>query len=302
MPTIVLESCPVCGSHDIKKVFDAVDHFSSGETFPLFDCRGCGFHFTNSFPSRDTIGRYYDSPGYISHSNTREGIVNKLYHFARRIMLKRKVRLVSRYTRTKPARLLDMGCGTGHFLHEAKEEGFIVTGIEKDEKAREYAHAGFGLEVKDEESFWNLESKSFDAITLWHVLEHLEELNESIEKIKSILAPGGTVMIALPNHRSYDAKHYKTFWAAYDVPRHLWHFSPHTVEKLLAKHGLVIAEQKRMPLDAFYISLLSEKYKGTPALPGFVKACWIGTAGLIGSLFSTRQSSSLLYIAKKKAD
>lgn len=302
MATIVLESCPVCGSNEIEKALEAVDHFSSGESFPLFDCRGCGFRFTNNFPSRDTIGKYYNSAGYISHSNTREGIVNKLYHFARRIMLKRKVRLVSRHTGAKPVRLLDMGCGTGHFLHAAQEAGFMVTGIEKDEKARKYARAGFGLAVKDEESFWSLESESFDAVTLWHVLEHLEELNESVENIKRILAPGGTAMIALPNHYSYDAKHYKTFWAAYDVPRHLWHFSPDTVEKLLAKHGLVIVEQKRMPLDAFYISLLSEKYRRTPALPGFAKACWIGATGLISSLFNAKQSSSLLYIAKKKSD
>lgn len=299
MPIITLTRCPVCGSIDIKKAFDAVDHFSSGEAFPLFDCTHCGFRFTNDFPSEDTIGRYYDSPGYISHSDTREGLSNKLYHLARRVMLRRKVRLVSNHTANKPVRLLDMGCGTGYFLHAAKEKGFIVSGIEKDEKAREHAATRFGLDVKNEKSFWNMQTGLFDAVTLWHVLEHLEKLNESIDKIKNILTDDGIALIAVPNHHSHDAAFYKDYWAAYDVPRHLWHFSPASIENLLARHGMTIVKRYPMPLDAFYISLLSERYKGSAPPVQYGRASLIGLAGFAGSLVHVKHASSIVYIVRK---
>lgn len=299
MPNIALTRCPVCGSNNITKSLDAVDHFSSRETFPLFDCHHCGFRFTNSFPREDAIGKYYDSPDYISHSNTSEGLVNKLYHHARQFMLKQKVRLVSHHIPKQPARLLDMGCGTGYFLNAAKNKGFLVTGIEKDKKAREHARNQFGLNVKDEESFWDLKPESFEAVTLWHVLEHLEKLNESIDKIKEILTDDGATVIAIPNHHSLDASYYKGYWAAYDVPRHLWHFSPDTIERLLARHGMTIVKRHSMSLDAFYISLLSERYKGSNLLIQYSRAIMIGSAGFIRSLFRLESASSIVYIARK---
>ncbi len=300
MPSITLEECPICNSRNINKVFDVVDHFSSKELFPLFDCRTCGFRFTNNFPSENNIGRYYDSPDYISHSNTSEGLINKLYHHARQFMLKRKVRLVSRHIPKKSARLLDMGCGTGYFLHAAKEEGMIVSGIEKDQKAREYAINQFGLDVKDASHFWRIKNDSYNAITLWHALEHLEKLNESIDKIKDILTEDGALIIAVPNPHSLDASVYKVHWAAYDVPRHLWHFSPASIERLLARHGMTIVKRHPLPLDAFYISLLSEKYKGTNHLLRYGRSLIMGILGVIGSIFKLERASSIIYIAYKK--
>ena len=303
MPNIVTHtSCPVCGNNDIEKVLIAIDYFSSEESFPLFDCLHCGFRFTNNVPSEEVVGQYYNSPEYISHSDTRKGLINKIYHFARQIMVKRKVRLVMEHASRTPIKLLDMGCGTGYFLHAAKEEGMIVSGIEKDKKAREFANINFGLEVKDNDFFWNLKSQSFDVITLWHVLEHLEKLNESIDKIKSCLTEDGILVIAVPNHRSFDATFYKKYWAAYDVPRHLWHFSPETIENLLSRHGMTLVKQYSMPLDAFYISLLSERYKGSNLLARYSRAFLIGLVGYTRSLFSSTQSSSLIYIAKTKTD
>jgi len=161
----------------------------------------------------------------------------------RRYMLTQKINLVNRYLEGQNKRLLDIGCGTGYFLQAAKEKGFTVAGIEKNDSARTHAITHFGLDVKDEKSFFDIADTSFNVITLWHVLEHLEKLNESIEKMNEILTPDGTVVIALPNHHAYDAHFYQTFWAAYDVPRHLWHFTPDTVEKLLAKHHLKIVKK-----------------------------------------------------------
>lgn len=300
MTTISIESCPICGSNHIEKAFDAIDHFVSRQHFPVCDCRECGFRFTNNFPSEDTIGKYYDSPDYISHSDSYKGMFNKLYHLMRKCMLTHKVNLVSRYTEGQNRRLLDIGCGTGYFLQAAKERGFTVAGIEKNDKARALAITHFGLEVKDEKSFFKIADSSFHMVTLWHVLEHLEKLNESIDKIGEILTPDGTVVIALPNYRSFDAKYYKETWAAYDTPRHLWHFTPDTLGKLLSKHNMKVIRKYRMPLDAFYVSLLSEQYRGSKTWMKYLRAFAIGKAGFLFSLFDLRQSSSIIYIVKKK--
>lgn len=302
MPIITLTKCPVCGAGDLKKNFDAADHFSSGEVFPVYDCDQCGFRLTNNFPSEDIIGRYYDSPDYISHSDSSKGLVNRLYHIFRKRMLRKKINLVSNYAPTKgePVRLLDIGCGTGYFLQAAKERGWIVAGIEKDENARKNAAVRSGLAVEDESSLWEIKNASFTAVTLWHVLEHLEKLNETIHKINEIITPEGIVVLALPNCRSYDARFYKEWWAAYDIPRHLWHFSPDPLEQLLTKHGLQVIQKVRMPLDAFYISLLSEKYKGSNLFTRYCRAFGVGVTGFLRSLNNIEQSSSIIYIAKKR--
>lgn len=302
MPIITLTCCPVCGSTQLEKAFDAIDYFSSGEAFPVSECSHCGFRFTNNVPDEEHIGKYYDSPEYISHSDTKKGITNKLYHFFRKRMLRRKVNIVARHISGKPVRLLDVGCGTGYFIQAAQQKGWKVSGIEKDEKARQSASLRSGVDVKDNNALWSMEQSSYDVITLWHVLEHLEKLNETISKINEILSPKGTVVIALPNCSSYDAHFYKEQWAAYDIPRHLWHFTPVTVEKILAKHGLRVIKKIRMPLDAFYISMLSEKYKGSTTLAQFVRACLIGTIGFLKSLSDIGQSSSIIYIVKKRTD
>jgi 2-polyprenyl-3-methyl-5-hydroxy-6-metoxy-1,4-benzoquinol methylase len=284
MPHITINNCPICNSSDIVNTFNAVDHFSTKEIFPIYDCSNCGFLFTNNFPSDDIIGRYYDSPDYISHSDSKKGVINRLYHFLREFMLKKKGNLVSKFSTGN--RLLDIGSGTGYFLKAAKERGYSVSGIEKDSKARNF--------------LWNINSDSFDVVTLWHVLEHMQNLNEVVDKLFNILSKDGTLILALPNHNSYDAGIYKEYWAAYDVPRHLWHFTPATVEKLLNKHQFKIIKQKTMPLDAFYISLLSEKYRGSGKLYQYFKAIIVGIIGFLLSLSNVNQSSSVIYIAKKK--
>lgn len=302
MSIITITSCPVCGSNDLKKAFNAIDRFSSGEVFPVCHCTRCGFAFTNDFPSEETIERYYDSPDYISHSDSDKGLINQLYHYFRKRMLRKKVDLVAAHATVNPIRLLDIGCGTGYFLQAAKEQGWVVSGIEKDEKARESATIRTGLNLKDEKEFWEIGSNSFDVVTLWHVLEHLEKLNETIHKIKEMTTPEGIIVIALPNCRSFDARFYKELWAAYDIPRHLWHFSPETVERLLDKHGLKVTQKTGMPLDAFYISLLSEKYRGSNLLTRYGRAFGVGTVGFLRSLNQIEQSSSIIYIVKRTGD
>lgn len=298
MSTVVISECPICGSNELVKRFNCEDYFSSNELFPVFDCLQCRFRFTNHFPSEENIGNYYDTPNYISHSDSDKGVTNKLYQFFRRMMLRRKVRLVKRFANNNEAELLDIGCGTGHFLQTARAAGFRVTGIEKSMMARDKALSLFHLNVLEDLDRFTPDH-SFEVITLWHVLEHLEKLNESVAKISKMLVQEGTLVIALPNHHSYDAGVYGKQWAAYDVPRHLWHFTSDTVERLMLKHGMRVVKRYRMPLDAFYISLVSESYKGSSPWSRFPKAFVTGTTSFLLSLFDLKQSSSIIYIIKK---
>lgn len=299
MSIIILSRCPICGSENIHEALKTTDYFSSGEVFPLYDCLDCGFRFTNSFPSEDIIGRYYDSPNYISHSDSHEGLVNRLYHIVRKRMLQKKADIVSHYAPGRQLRLLDYGCGTGHFLKTAIKRGWSAAGIEKNPSARKYAAGLTGTGIMDENGFQKIEDASFDVITLWHVLEHVENLNETIEEINRILTPEGAIIIALPNFHSYDARFYDKQWAAYDLPRHLWHFTPISVRELMNKHRLNVVKMLKMPMDAYYISLISEKYKISNPITRYFRALYIGTAGLFYSLFNLEQSSSIIYIIKK---
>ncbi|SHF51636.1 Methyltransferase domain-containing protein [Dysgonomonas macrotermitis] len=270
----------------------------SKDFFSVYQCPQCGFAFTQDFPAESEIGIYYDAPEYVSHTDSHKGIINTLYHQARKISLRSKVRFVQKCAAVKAGTLLDIGCGTGYFLDAMRHHKWIVTGIEKSEPTRKYAHEKFGLNIQDSEYLFEIPAKTKDTITLWHVLEHLEKLNETMANLHRILKDNGVLFIALPNKKSVDARYYQADWAAYDVPRHLWHFSPDDFEQFAAKHHFELVKIKGMPFDPFYISMLSEKNKGTFAgsLLGLIKGGWF----FLRSLFNTRQSSSLIYILKKK--
>ena len=215
----------------------------------------------------------YKSEDYISHTDTKRNLLEYVYHAVRQIALKRKLKLINAFN-LEDKNLLDIGCGTGDFLETALKANWIVTGIEPDDNAREIANSKINNAVFKTEHLKKLKPNSFDVITLWHVLEHLPNLEHQISVFKSLLKPNGTLVIAVPNFKSYDAQHYKNFWAAYDVPRHFWHFSKTAIEKLFEKENIKLVKTLPMVFDAYYVSLLSEKYKS-----GFInpfKALWIG--------------------------
>ncbi|MDR1199444.1 MAG: class I SAM-dependent methyltransferase [Prevotellaceae bacterium] len=301
MSFVAIQKCPLCGSIKISPEFICKDYFASGEQFEIYICRQCGFLFTNNFPSNNCIGKYYDSPQYISHSDTKKGLTNKLYHFVRAYMLKRKLNFVCKQSKKKTGKILDIGCGTGYFLNEAKHKGWETFGIEKNEQAHKLAVEYFDLLVKPEAHIYKFPKESFDVITLWHVLEHLENLNEIMEKMHGLLLQDGIVVIAVPNCASYDARHYKTYWAGYDVPRHLWHFTPETMKLLAEKFKFNIVHKKVMPFDAFYISLLSEKYRKANDFAAFMKAMLTGTISTVKALSDKDKGSSIIYVLKKNA-
>jgi 2-polyprenyl-3-methyl-5-hydroxy-6-metoxy-1,4-benzoquinol methylase len=295
---IVYSSCPNCGSKNISKVLFAKDYTVSGEEFEIWECESCTQRFTQNIPEIDNIGRYYQSENYISHSDTKKGFINNLYHTVRKRTLLQKRKLIETNTKKKPGNILDVGAGTGAFLNTMKNAHWNCTGIEPDKTAREKALKLYNLNLKEAKELFLLPAESFDAITLWHVLEHVHELHEYVEKLKDLLKTNGKLFIAVPNYTSADAKIYGKFWAAYDVPRHLYHFSPKAIETLLNAHGLQLETMKPMWYDSVYVSMLSEKYKIGKSNPA--KAFVNGMISNVKTLSSNSKCSSLIYIASVK--
>ena len=230
--------CPLCSSEQISLYLNCTDHFISKKDFTIGKCAACGFLFTQNYPEESEISAYYESDDYISHSDTSEGLSNKLYRIARSFMLGRKKNLVNTITNKKSGNLLDIGSGTGHFAGTMKRSGWQVKGIEINEKARDFGISHFGLEIIAPDKISGLESNSFDCITLWHVLEHFHDPSDYASEIYRLLKPGAACIIALPNSSSYDAVYYGRYWAAWDVPRHLWHFSPETFMRFSGKYRI----------------------------------------------------------------
>jgi 2-polyprenyl-3-methyl-5-hydroxy-6-metoxy-1,4-benzoquinol methylase len=290
-------SCPVCSSYDLRLRLICTDHFKSGENFPLYTCSVCGFTFTQDHPEENAMGAYYESDDYISHSDTSEGLVNKIYKVVRSRMLLKKRDIVMKMTGLEKGNLLDIGSGTGHFIAGMKNAGWRVKGIEINEKTRLNSSEKFGLEIIPPDQISSLETGSFDCITLWHVLEHFSDLNLYVAEIHRLLKPSGTCIIAVPNIDSYDSRHYGQYWAAFDVPRHLWHFNPDTFGFLFEGRGFRIINIKTLPLDVFYISILSERYKRNKM--AFFTGILKGSYFALRALLNKRKCSSLIYILKK---
>lgn len=298
MNVITHTVCPLCKGSYIRKRFTCKDHFATGEVFDIYECAECGFVFTQGIPDEKEIGRYYESQEYISHSNTKKGIFNKIYHVVRSMMLRRKTGLIEKLTLLKNGNILDYGAGTGYFAHAMAKKGWEVTAIEKSPQARELAKTRFGLEIFSEEHLSEIGDKELDVVTLWHVMEHIQELDRFWDELYRIIDDTGIAVIALPNCKSYDAKIYKENWAAYDVPRHLWHFTPDTLMRWGEKHGFILERQITMPFDGFYISMLSERYRGS--MLASMRGLWNGLKGWCATSTRREASSSIIYVFRKK--
>lgn len=297
IPDVLTDSdgpCPACGGSEWKQTGQVKDYSVSGEWFELRECLGCGLRKTHPQPEATVIGRYYASQEYISHSDTRTGLTNKLYHLARTYMMKMKWRWVTEASGRGTGKLLDVGAGTGHFAHYLKTQGWEVVALEPDETARKVGYEKLGLSIEPLESLVHQPADSYDVITLWHVLEHVHDIHGYMEHFRTLLKPSGTLLIAVPNYTSTDADHYQAQWAAYDVPRHLWHFSPVAMEKLFERHAFSLVGKKTMPLDAFYVSMLSERYRGNFSF-GPVTAFFHGLQSFRKSRHHVDRSSSIIY-------
>ncbi|WP_321334055.1 class I SAM-dependent methyltransferase [uncultured Bacteroides sp.] len=300
MNKLIIDACPLCGSTHLRPFLTCRDFYASGEPFELFRCDDCSFTFTRGFPVEAEIGKYYETPDYISHSDTKKGAMNFIYHLVRRYMLAKKARLVSREAHLRVGKILDIGTGTGYFANAMQMRGWEVEAIEKNAAARAFAQEHFALKVKSEDALSTFGAGTFDVITLWHVMEHLEHLNETWERFSELLTEKGVLIIAVPNCASYDAERYGEHWAAYDVPRHLWHFTPATMQQWGAKNGFILAARHPMPFDAFYVSMLSEKYLGNSF--SFIRGMIAGTVAWFNTQAKKERSSSMIYVFRKKKE
>lgn len=295
---IHLTQCPSCGSPDFSKIKLIKDFSVSGESFPVMLCNKCKLAFTQDIPDENEIGPYYKSDQYVSHSDISQGFIFKLYHLVRRFTLRKKRKLILKTSKLQSGSILDVGSGTGSFLQVMKSAGWDILGIEPDDTAQENALKLHGIAPLKPDALRTLPSESFDAITMWHVLEHVHHLKEEMQVLKRLLKKDGRIFIAVPNHTSYDARHYGQFWAAWDVPRHLYHFSPASMQFLCSELGLKIERSKPMWFDSFYISMLSEKYKQGHS--NVFMAVLIGMISNLKALLNNHVCSSVTYVIGKE--
>ena len=293
---ILLCKCPICSGSKLLKKLDCIDHSTSKEKFTIVSCETCDFTFTNPRPKDNSLGEYYKSDMYISHTNNSKGLFNWMYHTIRKYAIGTKLDLLKKTSKNKNH--LDIGCGTGEFLSACKSAGYNTKGIEPSELAREQAIKNFKLSVSKNTNLDQFQNNQFDSISMWHVLEHVASLNKTIKEFNRILSAKGKVIIAVPNHKSWDAEHYNEFWAGWDVPIHLWHFSKLSIEKLFNKYNFKLVEKKPMMFDSFYVSLLSEEFK--TGKKNFISGFIIGFISNIIGIFTNRGCSSIIYVFEKK--
>ena len=287
----LLTKCPLCSGEHFNNVIQSKDFTVTGEDFNIVSCETCGFKFTNPRPLAADMGHYYESKDYVSHTNQANSIINTIYKIARKFTLGWKYNLIKKQEGAKT--ILDYGCGTGEFINFCKNKGWQIQGIEPNSKARQQATNLNNQGIKS--SLSQIDNAAFQVITMWHVLEHIPDLKETFTALKKMLTPDGFMLIAVPNCNSHDAQLFKEDWAAYDLPRHLYHFTQKSMQKMMTNHGMDVVTVIPMKLDAYYVSLLSNKIKfgRNKLLKSFVN-------GLYSNSYANKHNeySSLIYLVK----
>lgn len=288
-----LEACPSCNHPQFDNYLICQDYTVTNESFALVKCTKCELVFTNPRPKDDELGKYYQSEEYISHTDKGNSLINVLYKLVRSYTLSQKRKLINSYNSN--GTVLDYGCGTGNFLKALQKKGRLVYGIEPDAKARKIVSDK--LTSKIHSSIQEIQGDTkFDVVTAWHVIEHVSNLKETLKDIRKKINKGGYFIVAVPNLKSFDSTYYGEHWAAYDVPRHLYHFSQSSFKNLAEKTKFKLVDILPMKFDSFYVSILSEKYKSgkSKILRGFL-------TGLKSNSKAAKSGeySSLIYVLKK---
>ena len=292
-----LTQCPVCGENEFQDFLTCQDYTVTQEKFTITQCSNCGFKFTNPRPNETAIGRYYQSEEYVSHSNTKKGLINQIYHLVRSRALKGKLKLVNKLVKNQPRYLLDIGCGTGFFLNTCKSDGWQIMGCEPDQKTRAMAAEHTDIDIQQNIFSEQLKPAQFSIITMWHVLEHVHQIDKTIQRLYELLDNQGTLVVAVPNANAQEATRFKETWAAYDVPRHLYHFTPETIIPLFQKHNFKVETHLPMQYDSYYISLLSQKYQ--KGKNNYLKAVLQGWNSNQWAKKNNNNYSSVIYIITK---
>jgi len=289
--------CPNCNSNNQKLNLTAVDHLVTGDSFQIYACLDCKIKHTYPRPNSEKLAQYYQSSEYYSHMDESKTFFSRVYGMVRNIALVMKRKQIQKITNSRSGKILDIGCGTGEFLNVMQISDWEVKGIDASETARKIAFDKYNLSVDGIEAISALESDYYDIITMWHSLEHVPDPSLYLKNIKRALKQQGLLLIALPNNESYDADHYQEAWAAYDVPRHLYHFSSASITNLLGLFDFQLRSRKGMPFDPFYVSILSEKQKNNGG--NLFKGLFIGLISWLFAIFDVERSSSIIYLFKR---
>ena len=287
--------CPWCGSEKAQINLWLKDEFLSKEDFHICECLNCGLSYTMPRPNKEKIGEYYKSEEYYSHQENKKGFIPRLYESVKKVNLKHKYNLATQGLNV--GKMLDIGCGVGDFLHTAEEHGWTCTGVEPSEDAKAIAKTKTKANIINSEDMEKIPDATFDLITMWHVLEHVDDLKWQIEQLHRLTKTKGRIVIAVPNYKSYDAQYYKELWAAYDVPRHLSHFNKNVLTKIFKSKNLELVRTDKLIWDAYYISYMSEQYKQHKfsLLKGTFRGCISNCKAR-----HTKEWSSMVYIFEKK--
>ena len=287
--------CPWCGSEKAQINLWLKDEFLSKEDFHICECLNCGLSYTMPRPNKEKIGEYYKSEEYYSHQENKKGFIPRLYESVKKVNLKHKYNLATQGLNV--GKMLDIGCGVGDFLHTAEEHGWTCTGVEPSEDAKAIAKTKTKADIINSEDMEKIPDATFDLITMWHVLEHVDDLKWQIEQLHRLTKTKGRIVIAVPNYKSYDAQYYKELWAAYDVPRHLSHFNKNVLTKIFKSKNLELVQTDKLIWDAYYISYMSEQYKQHkfPLLKGAFRGCISNCKAR-----HTNEWSSMVFIFEKK--
>ena len=270
---------------------EVVDHFLTKETFTIKKTLIKGLLKTHPAPSKNKIQLYYRSDKYISHNSTTPGVFFFIYRVIRSFNFWFKYKFVGK--KELFSKTLDFGSGDQYFMEQLQRRNHNVFGI--DPLKSNISKQVYGS-VFDE----SLDSKNFSCITAWHSLEHVHDLENTITRFHKILDDNGTVIVAVPNYRSFDARLYKSFWAAYDVPRHLWHFDKKSIKKVFSNNGFSFIKSAPLLFDSYYVSLLSERYK--KSIFRVFNSIVVGTVSNIIGFFTKEYSSNIFVFKKSKTN
>ena len=272
----------------------------SKESYNLLRCPECGVVYTLDPPSEEDMCRYDKLSLKLKLGDKPKGLTQKLYYRVRTYMLGKKARMVEKMAYRTSGSLLNYGAKTGFFSHKMEKRGWKVTSVERYHEERLFSLEMFHQRMIDIPEMDSLHAGTFDVITMWHVFEHTHNPNELLDRFYELLRPGGILIMACPNIRSTDAMHYGPYWAAYDVPRHLWHFDPNSINILAHRHGFTLMHHEKMPFDSFYISVLSEKHMRHKL--AFIRGILYGLHSWRISLTKRGRSSSLVYVFRKRQE
>jgi len=294
------DPCPLCGASGQIPYANCTDFMVSKESYTLLRCPSCGVVYTLDPPSETELRRYDKLNLKLKLGDAPKSLTEKLYYHVRSRMLHRKARIIETYAYRTSGSLLNYGAKTGFFSHRMERRGWKVTSLERYHEERLFSLEMFHHRMIDMSDLDNLHAGTFDVITMWHVFEHMHHPHELLDRFYELLRPGGVLVMACPNICSTDAMYYGPYWAAYDVPRHLWHFNPVSLAQLLHRHGFTLMHHERMPYDSFYISILSEKQMRHKM--AFIRGMRVGLRSWWISLTHRSKSSSLVYIFRKRQE